>query len=453
MRRLLSCLIGAAVMTLLLCGCDFKLFKSAEELYMRPQLPEEYQELDNTIKAVMSSLGAESIAPQSGSNTSAIQMLDLDGDGVDEAAAAFFRVSDSEQPLLIYLFRMGSDGEYKVAYTLQGEGNIIDSVAYEDLNGDGTKEVVVSWQLTTRAYVLSVYELGRTGANELMHITYNENYVLADLNDDGYKELIIVQRDDTGEDVSRASYYSYQDGVLTMTSTAPLSEGVQDVLAARTGVLAGQKPAIYVTSECVGGQVTDIFTYQDGGLVNITRNADSGVSNDTLRDYTSVSVTDINQDGVLEIPVSLALPTVDTDSATTNWITYWRQFDASGASTVVCMTYHSITDGWYLILPNDWDGQIAVERDDRENYRGERAVVFYHRDSDGTFKQFLTIYRLSGSNVSARASLGSRELLLVVDSTTAYAAEFAKDGWDCGLTMEQLKERFSLITTEWSTDS
>lgn len=450
MRRLISCLIGAAAMALLLCGCEFKLFKSAEELYMRPQLPEEYQELDVTIKAELSSLGAETTTPQSGSNTSAVQLLDLDGDSVEESAAAFFRVSDAEQPLKIYLFRMNSDGEYKVAYKLEGEGNNIDSIAYEDLDGDGRKEVIVSWQLTTRAYVLSVYELGRAEANELMHTTYNEVYVLTDLNSDGYKELVVFQRDDTGEDISRASYYSYQDGVLTMTSAAPLSENAYDVLTARAGVLVGQAPAIYVTSGCAGGQVTDIFTYRDGELVNVTLNPASGVSDITLRDYTSVSVTDINRDGVLEIPISLLLPWASEESSG-SWITYWWQFNAVGKGTMVCMTYHSITDGWYLMLPNDWDGQVTVERDDRENYRGERAVVFYHRTDDDTMERFLTIYRLSGSSASARASLGSRELLLAPDSSTAYAAEFAKDGWDCGLTMEQLKERFSLILTEWST--
>jgi hypothetical protein len=42
-------------------------------------------------------------------------------------------------------------------------------------------------------------------------------------------------------------------------------------------------------------------------------------------------------------------------------------------------------------------------------------------------------------------------MLLSPDSNTAYAVEFSRDGWDCGLTAEQIQERFSLITAEWST--
>ena len=31
---------------------------------------------------------------------------------------------------------------------------------------------------------------------------------------------------------------------------------------------------------------------------------------------------------------------------------------------------------------------------------------------------------------------------------TIYAAEF-RDGWDCGLTEDEVRERFRLITTDW----
>lgn len=446
----LTVVLGAAVFMLLLSGCGVSLFRTAEDLFVQPQLPEEYNNLNETIQQVMRSLDAEQTSPLSGSNTSAIQLLDLNSDGEEEAAVAFFRSnsSDDPQPLKIYIFRMGSDGSYQIAYQIQGEGNNIGSIAYRDLDGDGTLEVVVSWQLSTRVYVLSVYALGPAEATELVRSTYNESYVLADLNEDGLRELVIIQRDDTGD--SRASYYTYQNGMLVMTSEAALSANVDDVISVRTGVLAGQTPAIYVTSDCVGGQVTDILACRDGSLVNVTLSQENGISSYTLRSYTEVSVTDINNDGVLEVPVALALPPVSASSETVHWIIYWRQFDAQGQVTVACTTYHCTLDDWYLILPSEWDGQIAVERDDGQNHRGERAVVFYHQEEDGTFARFMTIYSLTGTNRDARAKLGSRQLLLST-SSVAYAVEFASGGWDCGLNADQVRERFHLITTEWAT--
>ena len=452
MKRGLYGLLGAALMLALLSGCSFKLFKSAEDLYARPQLPEAYQQLENTISTVKSALDAEDATPVSGANPSAIQLLDLDGDGVEESAAAFFRTNaaDDPLPLKIYFFRKASGGEYNVSYVLEGEGNNIYSIAYEDLNADGRKEVVVSWQLTTQANMLTVYSLGAAGSVELLRVTYNESYNLCDLNGDGCKELVVVQRDTTGETPGRADYYTIQESLLTLTASANLSENITDVTAVRAGLLAGQVPALYVTSECATGQITDIFTLKNGALANVTLNPDSRLSNDTLRDYTSVSVTDINQDGVLEIPVALVLPNVSEESSSTYRVIYWRQFDAEGVPTVVCTTYHNVTDGWYLVLPSQWDGQILVERDDRQNYRGERAVVFYHRSSDGGApEKFLTIYYLTGDSMESRTTIGNREVLAST-GVAAYSAEFTAGGWDCGLTMDQVRERFSLITKEWS---
>lgn len=451
MKRLAGILLGAMLMVLTLSGCGFKLFMTAEELYARPQLPEEYQELEDIINAVKNGLDVEDATPVSGSNPSAIQLLDLDGDGKEESAAAFFRANaaDDPTPLKIYFFRESGDS-YNVSYVIEGEGNNIYSIAYEDLDGNGRKEVVVSWQLTTQANVLAVYSLGTAGATELIRVTYNESYSLLDLTGDGLRELLVVQRDDTGESVSRVDCYAIQEGLLTLTSSAALSENSTDVSAVRSGYLAGQVPALYVTSECETGQITDIFTLRDGTLTNITLNPESRLSNDTLRDYTSVSVTDINQDGVPEIPVALVMPNVDPGSTAVYRTIYWRQFGADGTATVVCTTYHNVTDGWYLMLPSQWDGQILVERDDRQNYRGERAVVFYHRDEGGGApKKFLTIYYLTGDSMETRAEMGNRELLMSTGQA-AYSAELHATDWDCGLTMDEINERFSLITKAWS---
>mgnify|MGYP004462947035 FL=1 len=454
-KRLAVC-IAAAVMAAMLSGCGLKLFKAADELYARPQLPEEYQQLERTIDLVMERQDVDYAAPISGSNASAVQLLDLDEDGECEMAVAFFRAnaSDDPQPLKIIMFRIGSDGNYNIAYTLEGEGNNINSIEYEDLDGDGSREVVVSWQLAARANVLSVYSLGPTGPRELIHTTYNKSYVLGDLNEDGRRELILIQQGDSGDTPSWASYYTFREGVLTMTSGTPLSANIRDITAVRAGALSGQKPAIYVTSSCDGGQVTDILTCREGELANVTLYAASGISNDTLRTYTEVSPTDINGDGVLEIPLALPLPSASLSSEGVYWVIYWRQFDADGKASMVCMTYHCVTDGWYLVLPNDWDGKIAVERDDRLNYRGERAVTFYYRgEGDAAAAPFLTILRLSGTeeSVAAKAVLPGRRLLCWSGRNTAYAMILSKDGWDCGLTEDQVAERFSLITTEWAT--
>lgn len=444
-------------MVLLLSSCQgLKLFEPAEELYALPALPQDYAELNRTIQNVMGQIGAEYAAPTSGSNTSAVQLLDLDGDNTQESAAVFLRMTsaEAELPLKIYLFRKGSDGSYRMAYLLEGEGNTVNSIVYEDLTGDGRREVVVSWQLSSGVYMLSVYGLAQAGASEIMYTTYNESYVLSDLDRDGCRELVVISGQSS---VFYAEYYDYFNGSVTMLASAPLSANVSNVETVRSGQLVGQVPALYITSACSVDQtqVVDILAVREGALVNVTRREDSGISSGTMRMTTTLGAMDMNGDGVLEIPSPFDLPRVDQSTANPSYnrIVYWRQYDERGESTITSITYHSLADGWYLFIPHDWVGQLVVERSDALAVRGERAVRFCRYDSrTGQRQTFLTIYRLTGENRTARALINDRQMLMSA-AATVYAAEFMHTDWEHGMTMRELKEQFELITQSWSSGS
>ena len=84
----------AAALGLCLSGC---VFEPVDKLYALPALPQEYRDLQATIDATMSGLGAEYATINYGSNTSTIQLLDMDGDGRQETAAVFLRVASAEE--------------------------------------------------------------------------------------------------------------------------------------------------------------------------------------------------------------------------------------------------------------------------------------------------------------------------------------------------------------------
>ena len=58
---------------------------------------------------------------------------------------------------------------------------------------------------------------------------------------------------------------------------------------------------------------------------------------------------------------------------------------------------------------------------------------------------FLAIYKLTGDNREARASMPGRFRLQVGPDDAIYAARLV-DGWDCGLDEEAVRANFSLIT-------
>ena len=84
MTRLAKGLLLALLCALLaatLSGCAFN--ASAEEMYTPPQLPAEYTELQTQIDAILAG-GAEYAAPTSGTNIQSVQLVDLDGDGMED---------------------------------------------------------------------------------------------------------------------------------------------------------------------------------------------------------------------------------------------------------------------------------------------------------------------------------------------------------------------------------
>ena len=153
MKKVIRLLICAAMLAavILLGGC---VSTSAEELYALPQLSEDYLQLQDLIDSILAS-GAEYSAPAAGSYRQPIQQEDIDGDGEKEAIA-FFNFLGSDRPLRIYIFRINDAGIYEEAAVIEGEGTGIESINYTDMDGDGTLEIAVGWQLASGINMLLI---------------------------------------------------------------------------------------------------------------------------------------------------------------------------------------------------------------------------------------------------------------------------------------------------------
>lgn len=449
---------AALLSAVLLClsGCAFA---SPEELYAVPRASEDYKNLQDQIDLVRGA-GAEYAGPLFGTNTQPVQLMDLDGDGVQEALA-FFRSTDAEDahPLKIYIYRQTDDGNYEVWNIVEGDAPAINSISYEDLdgkvgpNGYTDKELVVSWRLSDKIYRLEAFSVTGQEVEALLPAVSYTEYVLWDMDKDNQKEIVIITLN-TVDSVYQADYYDYQSGQMMLRSLAPLSGKITG-LASNTRPLTSYlyndgiaEPAIFVTSTLITGVVTDIFAWRDDELVNITLDPATGMSDSTFRLNTSISIQDINGDGYPEVPKPTALPTPDASSSLDFWQVQWMQYDLWGEATVVSTTYYNGEDGWYLEMPEGWQGRVALSRLDNSG-SGERGVLFYPysaQQSEGVaMRPFLSIYRLTGPNRMTRANAEGRFILLEEDDVI-YAAQFHDgSGWDCGVDQEGLRALFHLI--------
>ena len=249
MRKWLAGLLGS-VLPLILSGC--MMTASVEELYALPQLPTEYETLDARINEILAA-GAETISPSAGANLQSVQLEDLDGDGTQEAIA-FFRNNAEERPLEIYIFRELED-TYEQAGIIEGSGTSIHSVRYLDMNGDGVKEILVSWRVSAQVQALSVYGLNRLEPVMLLSATY-ARYETLDLDGDDVLELVVLRGDETETGGSLADYYEWDSAGLLLRSSARLSVTVGELHWMQGGTLENGERAVFVTGRVAGVEET-----------------------------------------------------------------------------------------------------------------------------------------------------------------------------------------------------
>ena len=440
-------------MFFLLCGVLFALTGCAnapsftlnpQELYALPKLPAKYTELNSLLTELLNG-GAEYAAPTSGSNIQSVQLIDLNGDGREEAVA-FFRNPTDEKPLKIFIFSAEED-TYHLASKIEGSGTAIYSINYVDMNADGKMEIAVGWKAAAELQVLEIYAADEEGTRPLVRTDYVK-YLTFDLNSDSQQELLVLRAGEDGNGV--ADYYSWQeDGSLANRSYIRISSSMAELSQqgrVRSGTLRDGEPAVYVSGVTDQSMaVTDILTLRGGELANIVIDQTTGVSGE-ISPFCGLYPSDFNGDELTETPRAIPLPTSPNGDPVYRLIE-WRQFDKSGESVDVLRTYHNTDDGWYLRVPSVWKNRFYAYRTVSQ---GEASVTFCLRENA---QPFLRISALTGAGRDMRAVRNGR-FIIGRRTETIYTAELPDNNadWEFSMTDEELRSAFSLIVREdWLT--
>ncbi len=450
MKQFARALTAALLLGLsaLLCGgCSGpKIIVEPEDLYTLPRLPDEYTGLETRINTILDS-GGEYAAPTSGTNIQPVQLVDLNGDGQEEALA-FIRKSGDDRQQKIYIFS-AVDNQYEQTAVIEGSASSISTVEYADLNHDGRIELIVGWRLGTDLQALSIYSLDAFNQpTELIRTVYVK-YAAADLDQDGQQGIVVLHTDSEGN--SSADYYGWRENALTFLSSAKLSMTMAELTRIEEGTLTDGTPALFVCGvDDANTVIMDILTVRNTELTNITLSAATGVSSEIFQ-FLTLYPMDINNDGITEVPVPVTGTSYSDPSSLPGYRINWRSYDRNGKQKTAEITYHDLADGWYMVLPDAWLGRISVTR--WQSGSNEVTVTFSINNSDGSRTDFLNLYTITGSGREYR--IRGNRFVLRRQTETIYAAELldANGSWQYGLTQEELRAGFNLITAEWLPDA
>ena len=429
----------AALACTVLSGCF--LSSPIDELYQLPQLPQEYTALSEEINAVLAG-GAEYAAPISGSNLQPVQMVDIDGDGKEEALA-FFRNAAAEKPLQIYIFSPLDEG-YVCSAVIEGAGTYINSVSYSDINGNGISELIVGWKIGPEVQMISLYGFVGGTVSEHISAAYSQ-YTVSDLDGDTLQELVVFRGDEEGGTV--ADYYNWQNEAVELVGSARVSSTLAELTKLTPGTLRDGAKALFVSGiEESGVMVTDILVMKDGVWSNITLQDSTGVSSEIFR-FVSLYPKDINGDGVLEVPQPVLMPLRGEDEEA--YAVKWCSYNDDNEPLEALTTYHNTADSWYLILPEEWENRVTMSR--ARKYTDQMDTSFYYYDpATETWVEFMVISKMTGDNREYRAGRGGNAVINL-QSDAVYTVRYPEETvWREAMDVDKIKSNFGLILSDWS---
>ncbi len=436
MKRRIAYLLALVLTALLLGGCA----RTIDELYSPPKRSEEFSRLQSAIDIAMAGLNYS--APQTGEHQQAVQMADLDGDGIEEYLV--FAKGDSEKPMQILIFTQDEEGNVQIMEVITSNGSAFELVQYEEIDGKPGLELVVGRQVSDQLMgSASVYSFSSGRAERLMNAGYSKLLTL-DLGGSPQKELLLIQRGETEQANAIAVLYRYRNKSMVRSVEVELTRPAYSVKRVSAGKLQCGVPAVYVSSSTEESAIcTDILALgEDHRLMKISTQDWVEPAVQTLGNY-YVYAQDVNDDGIMEIPSLIPVrPVSDSLNAEKQYLIRWYSVDREGIQTNKVYSFHNYADGWYLELDRALTSQLTV------NQVGSTYAFYMWNEGYEEASAIFTIYAMTGSDRENQAAEDGR-FVLFRSTDVIYAARLESSQTDYGIDEQYLINSFHLIHQEW----
>lgn len=407
------------------CGCTMEM---GDGLFALPNLPTKYVQLQERLERILDS-GAEYTYAESGADKQAVQMIDLDADGQDEVVAFFMTERSSFK---IYLFEYGLEGYYEVGY-IEGFGRRLHQVSYPTIDKSGKRAIALSWNYdNTVNYGLSISGYDGVSLYSMVETQYTQS-LFADIDDNGSEELFVTEVN-SATGIYTASAYMLKDRQYILCGQAQLDEDVRGVVNMQISESGDGDTMWYVDSAALGGgYITDVLSVGDE-LINL---ASTGM--DDTRRASAVYSTDIDNDGVIEVPR-------DSDGKFE-----WYGYNANGR-VLESTTYHNLTDGWYIFWPSNWTNDIKVQRTQSD---GVITTTFYVPSSGSAMGEvrnnLLNIYIFAGDDSEQYHQSYPKAKSLQTVGDTVYAYMIVENDYPkYAVSEDKIYGAFKLMEANWT---
>ena len=386
MKKLFGVFCSVVIICLLFSSCDsVDVIRPVSALLSPPLYYEEYEELVEVFNTKVSR-DALLCSPKNGEFKSAIIVEDVDSDGETEALI-FYKDGADNTVAKMHFFNV-SNGEWVSNGDFNGYGNEVESIVIEDMDGDGYNELIVTWSISgvSSSNIMSVYRATyMTGRYKEIS---NETCMICevvDIDNDAKKEIFFIsQSNASGINQKTAKVMKLSGDSVVQLGETKVDPNISAYTSIKTEKADGDSPLrIYIDAlKGESDMITELIYWNKdkNELVAPLLDTETMSNNATLR-FDPIKSADINNDGIIDIPVQTEIfgkgddrVTIDTENI---YLTTWKDFSSTGNGSVIAYTLINYSDGYMIYLSKNEIDTIGIR-----NYRSQNCWVVYRSDAE-----------------------------------------------------------------------
>lgn len=409
-------ILGLLLVTLFMSGCS--IIESPEELTVPPKLEGDKEGIRRAIEEYLPK-NTKPIIPPTDDSGSYIKLVDLDGDGEDEALV-FYNVELEDKPIRILVLKK-EDDEWENINEIKVVGQDLDEVAFKDVDGKKGLEVIIGSKIKySLDKHLSVYSM-KGGKMERIFKNSYDAIIIDDLDGDKLTELMLLKLN-RESDESYGELYKSVQGKIKQIDKVSFNDKAEINYAEHDYIYKNKKGIIISTTLEEDFINIYLMKVEDGKINNLLK--DDVITTEKQEDTEIVSPRDIDRDGTIDFALPNSLQD-DGESELINWVTSWYSFDGVDDIELKRLNYYDEKLNFTFELPLEWKDKIIITnltKNENTIKQEEYVKVEYKANENSSRIHLFTVYIYDKDKLrrSEENQISEDYKELFVDSSRAY---------------------------------